>query len=133
MTSFSRSSSRLVELRRADEVGDQLEPEPDIGRQRARVEHRLVARGPRVERPADILDRFGDAARVAPARALEHHMLDEVREPALAVGFGARADRGVEPDRGRLRALHRVDRDRHAIGEAGQLSHSAAPPRARAA
>ena len=58
-----------------------------------------------------------------PPRALEHHMLDEVGEPALAVGLRARADRGVEPDRGRLRAVHRVDRDRHAVGQAGELSH----------
>ena len=123
----------LVEARRADEVGDEFEPQPDVGRQRARMEDGLVARGPRVERPADVLDRLGNAARVASARALEHHMLDEMREPALVVGFGARADRGVQPDRGRLRAVHRVDGDGDAIGEAGELSHSWPPPRARGA
>jgi uncharacterized protein YukE len=76
---------------------------------------------------ADILDRLGDGAGVAAARALEHHMLDQVGEPALAVGFGARADEGVQPDRRRLRARHRVDGDGHAIGEAGQLSHASSP------
>ena len=123
----------LVELRRADQVGDQLERQADIGRQRSRMEGRLVARGPGVERAADILDRLGDGAGVAAARALEHHMLDQMGEPALAVRLGARADEGVKPDRRRLRARHRVDRDGHAIGEAGQLSHASSPlPSARA-
>ena len=73
--------------------------------------------------PADILDRLGDGAGVAASRALEHHMLDQMGEPALAVRLRARPDEGMEPDRRRLRARHRVDRDGHAIGEAGELSH----------
>ena len=82
------------------------------------MECRLVARGPGVERPADILDRFGDAAGVAAARALEHHMLDEVGQAAERLRLGSRSDAGIEADRGRLRARHRVDRDGHAVGEA---------------
>ncbi len=123
----------LVEARRAHQVGDKFEREADIGRQRARMEHRLVARGPRVEAAADILDRFGNRAGIAAARALEHHMFDEVREPTHPVRLRARADRGVQPDRGRLRAVHRVDRDGQSIGQAGQVSHASHPRRAAAA
>ena len=94
----------LVEMRRADEVGDQLRDERQIAPERAAVEHRLVARGPGVEAPADILDRFGKRARVASARALEHHMLDEMREAAEALRLGARADARVEADGDGLRA-----------------------------
>ena len=38
-----------IEPRRAHQIGDQLEPQPDIGGQGARMEHRLVARGPGVQ------------------------------------------------------------------------------------
>ena len=122
----------LVELRRAHQVGDQLDRQRDIGGQDARMKRRLVARGPGVECPADILDRLGDGARVAAAGALEHHMLDQMGEAALALGLGARPDRGVEPDRGRSRARHRVDRDRQAIGQAGQAALIWLLPRAAA-
>ena len=72
----------LVEMRRADEVGDEFGDERQIAGERASVEHGLVARGPGVERAADILDDLGERTRVAAAGALEHHMLDEMGEAA---------------------------------------------------
>ena len=72
----------LADVRRADQVGDQFREERGIPGQGAPVEDGLVARGPGVDRPADILDRLGQSARVARPRALEHHMLDEMREAA---------------------------------------------------
>ena len=50
----------LVDPRAADQVGDQFERKPAIGRQGAGVKHGLVARGPGVQRAADILDRLGN-------------------------------------------------------------------------
>ena len=105
----------LVEMRRAHEIGDQLGDERQVAGQRPAVKHRLVARGPGVERSADILDRFGERARVAAAGALEHHMLDEMREAAELLRLGARADARIEAERDRLRARQRVDRDGQAI------------------
>ena len=43
----------------------------------------LLDAGLGVEIAADVLDRLGDLARVAAARALERHMLEEMREPVL--------------------------------------------------
>ncbi len=113
----------FVELRRSDQVGNQLQPQADIGGQRPGMEQGLVARRPGVQRSADILDRFGDGTRITAASALEHHMLDEVGEAALAFRLGPRADEGVKPDRHGLGAWHRVDGDRQTVGQARQFSH----------
>ena len=111
----------LVDFWRAHQIGDQLEREIDIGGQGAGVEHGLVARGPGVERAADILDRFGDGAGIAAPGPLEHHMLKQMGEPALAIDLRSGPDAGIKPDGGRSRARHRVDRDGQAVGQAGQL------------
>ena len=100
---------RLVEVRRANQVGNELGDERQVPRQRAAVEHSLIARGPGVERPADILDRLGERAGIAAAGSLEHHMFDEVRETAQPLRLRARAHAGVETERDRLRAGQRVD------------------------
>jgi hypothetical protein len=115
--------AHLVERWRADEVGDQLERQPDIGRQRARVEHRLVARRPRVERTADVLDQLADLARRAAAGALEHHMLEQMRDAVEWRRFVARPGRRIEPDRDGFDALHRPAGDTEAVGEGGQRHH----------
>jgi hypothetical protein len=79
---------RLVEMRRSDEIGDELGDKREIAGERAAVEYCLIARGPGVEASANILDDFGERARIAAAGALEHHMLDEMGEPAQACRFG---------------------------------------------
>jgi hypothetical protein len=85
--------------------------------QRTTVEDGLVARGPGVDDPADILDRFGDRASISRASAFEHHMLNDMREPIEMLRFGARADHRVKAERHRFRARKRVDRDRQPIGQ----------------
>jgi hypothetical protein len=56
----------------------------------------LVALGAGVELAADILDRFGDLPRRAPARALEHHMLEQVGKAVEPLLLVPRADVGEQ-------------------------------------
>ena len=96
-----------VEMRRADQVGDQLDAERQmLGQQRGR-EAGAVAVGPGVEVAADILDRLADLARLAAAGALEHHMLEQVGEAVELRRLVARAGIGIEADRDGLDARHR--------------------------
>src|SRR4030095_9614437 len=97
------------------------------GCERSSVERRLVARGPGVERSTYVLDRLGNGAGIAAARALEHHMLDQMGEAALAQWLGARADEGMQADGRRLGARHGIDGDNEPIGEAGEVNPCAPP------
>ncbi len=54
-----------------------------------------------VEVAADVLDRLGDVARAAPARALERHVLEQVRQSVLRDGLVARAGGDEDADGGR--------------------------------
>ena len=92
-TSFSRSRSLRGEMRPQDQVGDELERERHmLGHHRGRV-RRGVALGAGVELTADILDRFVELACRTAARALEHHMLEQVREAVEMLRLIARAAR----------------------------------------
>jgi hypothetical protein len=115
-----------VEVRRADQIGDHIEPEREIASEEAGVEDGVVARSPGVERAAGILDRLGNRARVAIARALEHHMLDHVGEARKSLGLRARTDIGIEADRDRLDAGHRLDRDGEPVRQAMEARGHAA-------
>ena len=118
-----------VEARPADEVGDQLDAQRQVAAKQPGVEHGMVARRPGVQRSPDILDVLGDALGVATAGALEHHMLDQMGEPALAGSLGPRADVGIKADGKRLDAGHGLDRHGQPVGQAVK---PCAHPRGRA-
>ena len=77
----------------------------------------LLARRERVEVTAERLEARGDRARVARGRALEHHVLDEVRDPELLGRFVARA--GAKPNAECQRAPvgHRLGQDGEPVRE----------------
>ena len=106
-----------LEMRSADKIRDQLGDQRQVAGQCAAMEHRLVAAGPGIERSSDVLDHLGQRARVAPAGALKHHMLDEVCETAEPPRFRARANACIEAKRNRLRARQRIGRDGETVGQ----------------
>ncbi len=82
-----------------------------------------IALGRGVELPADILDRFVELARRPLARALEHHMLEDVGEAVQMRRLVARPAPRENADRGRLQPGHVAADDAQAIVECRQLHH----------
>ena len=75
-----------------------------------------------VQVAADVLDRFGNVAGASLARALESHVLEEVRKPVLARALMSRAGRDEDADRRGLHMRHRVGRDGEAGGKGRDLN-----------
>ncbi len=99
----------LLELapgRRAEHVRHHVERDRQVVVEHARVDERRVLRGRRVQLGAELVEQLGDRGRVVPGAALEQHVLDEVREPALVAALVARAGVDPEADRDRAHALH---------------------------
>ena len=69
-----------VEVRALDQVGDQFDAQAQVLGHDARGEAGAVALGAGVEVAADILDRLADFSRGSTAGALEHHVLEQVRD-----------------------------------------------------
>ncbi len=118
----------------ADQIGDHADAQRQVARQQPGVEHRVIPRGPGVQRSADILDILGDRAGVARACALEHHMLDHMGQPAEASRLRSRADIGIEAHRQRLHPVHRLDRDGQPVRQSVEVgAHAASASVARSA
>ena len=92
MTPFSRASSPSSKTEFGEDVAEHVEGEVDILAEHARRVVGEFGRGRGVDLAADILDVLGDLARRAAARALEGHVLDEMRE-AVLVGRARGASR----------------------------------------
>src|SRR5579864_5061147 len=105
----------LLHVRRAQEIGDQFGKQRRILCKRSSIENGLVASCPGIDHSADVLDRFGDLARIAPSGTLEHHMLDDMSEPVEMIGLGAGPNHRIKTKSDRFRVGERVDRDREAI------------------
>ena len=102
ITPFSRSISPGVELRVAEHVDDHVERDVAVLGRALDVVPRVLLARERVELAADRVDLAGDVARGRPPlRALEEHVLREVRDPArLARSRSAsrpRASRSTTP------------------------------------
>ena len=86
-----------IELAVGENVGEHVEREVDVLAQHTGEIAGLLDAGLRVEVAADVLDRLGDLARVAPARALERHVLEQDAtgraRRALVARAGARRTR----------------------------------------
>ena len=117
-----------VEGRLGQDVGEHVERERHVGLEHAGVIGRVLGAGRGVEIAADRLDLLGDLPRGAPPRALERHVLEEMRDAVLVAPFVAAA--GIDPDaeRGGLEMRHRVGHDIDA-GFQGRHrdAHAAAP------
>ena len=72
-----------IEARMRQDVGQHVEPERDVGLEHARVIGRHLDAGAGIEIAADRLDLLGDLARGAARRALERHVLEEMRDAVL--------------------------------------------------
>ena len=94
--------------------GPQHHVPQQIGRERqVLVEHLDVVAGvflgrERVELAADRIDLLRDLLRRSARRALEQHVLDEMRDAALGVAFVARAAHQPHADRHRSHVRHRL-------------------------
>ena len=84
MTFFSRSSSSASNCALGENVADDVQRQTGVDPENAGEIAGPLDPGLRVEVAADVLDRLGDVAGASPARALERHVLDEMREPVLA-------------------------------------------------
>src|SRR5450759_5147809 len=96
-------------------VGQRLDRGPDIGVQHARVVAGVLLAGERVEFGAHAVEGLGDLRRCALRRALEHHVLDEVRHAGFVRRFVAAADSGPDPDGHRTHGVDALTED----GDAG--------------
>ena len=84
MTFFSRSSSSRVEHALGENVADHVQRQTGVNPENAGEIAGPLDPGLRIEVAADVLDRLGDVAGASPPRALERHVLDEMRQPVLA-------------------------------------------------
>ena len=103
----------LVGVERAlgENVGDDVERQVDVLAQHAGEIGGLLDAGLGVEVAADVLDRLGDFARAATARALERHVFEQMRQPVLARALVARSGGDEHAERRGLQMRHRVGDD----------------------
>ena len=80
-----------LEGRIGEDVGQHVERKRHVGAQDARVIGRALDAGRRIEIAADRLDLLGDLARGAARRALECHVLEEMRDAVLVGALVAAA------------------------------------------
>ena len=101
-----------IERRLGQDVGQHVERERHVGLEHARVIGGGLVTGRGVEIAADRLDLLGDLARGAPRRALERHVLEQMRDAVLVGALVAAAGADPDAERGALEMRHRVGDDR---------------------
>src|SRR6202035_2956868 len=108
----------LVERWAEKHVAEDRYGQTQFGAGHARPEHRGLAIGRGVEHAADALDGLADVSggRVS-LPALEHHVLDEMADPAFRLGLVARTDRDHEGDRDRGATRQRNGREPGSPGQ----------------
>ena len=109
-----------------EKVADDVEHEIRVARQNAGEIACPFDAGLCVQVAAYILYRLGDLAGASTARALERHMLDEMREPMLARALVARSRLDEHADRRRLNMGRRLGDDGEPRGKARNLNAHAA-------
>jgi hypothetical protein len=107
-----------LEARVADHVDEHVERDVPVLRRAADVVARVLLAGERVELAADAVDLAGDrACRRPPLRALEEHVLGEVRDPVRLGALVAGAGRVHEHAGDGLRLRHRRREQADAVRE----------------
>ncbi len=131
MTFFSRVTSSGIEARMRQDVGEHVEPERDVGLEHAGVIGGHLDAGAGIEVAADRLDLLGDLARGAARRALERHVLEEMRDAVLVRRFVAAAAPDPDAERSGLQMRHRIGDHDQSGRDAGDFdTHAATPSRA---
>ena len=113
-----------------EDVGDDVERKVDVLAEHAGEIGGLLDAGLGVEIAADVLDRLGDRPRVALGRALERHVLEQMRQPVFAFAFVARAGGDEHAERGGAQIAARVGDDAQARRQ-GRQPHAHAATLAR--
>ena len=108
-----------VEGRVLEDVGQDIDGERYIIAQDPGVIGSLFACGVGVDETADAFDFLGDAARRAPCRSLERHVLEHVGDAVRVLGFVARACANPHAHRCRLQMGHLVGDDSQTILKPG--------------
>ena len=121
-------SFELLRVERAlgEKVANDVKHEIRVARQNAGEIACPFNAGLCVEVAADVFDRLGDFAGASTARALERHMLDEMREPVLARALVARSRLDEHADRRGLNMGRRLGYDGEPRGKARNLNAHAA-------
>ena len=121
-----------IEARGKHDVAQEVEREPQILAQHARVIGGRVDAGGGVELAAHRLDLLGDGLGAATLGALEGHMLEEMRDAVLGGAFAAAAGPDPNPERDGLDVAPLMAHYGEAIGETGELdAHAPTSVRAR--
>ena len=110
-----------------ENVADYVERQADVAAHDAGEIAGPLDAGLGVEVAADVLDRLGDVARASLARALERHVLQEMRQPVLARALVTRADRHEDADRRGLHMRRPVSDDGEARGQGRDMNAHARP------
>src|SRR5262249_54452105 len=110
------------------DVGENVDGKLDVLLQHLRVIGGVLARGIGVQVPAHGLDLGGDVKRAAAFRALEGHVLQEMRHAVDRRRLVARANIDPDAERYRLDAVRGVGEDAHAALERGDARAHATPP-----
>ena len=115
-----------VECALGEKIAHDVERELDVAAHQAGEIARSLDSGLRIEIAADVLDRLGDFAGASTARALERHVLDEMRESVLACALVARSRGDEDADRRGPHMRRRLGDDGEPGRKAGDLNAHAA-------
>ena len=113
-----------LEQRVQHDVGEDVERALDVRLQHPRVVGGHLLAGIGVDVAADVLDLLGDPPRGPGRRALERHVLEEVRDAVLLDPLVPAAGGEEDADRGRAQPRHRLDGDPEAVRQLVDLDAS---------
>ncbi len=119
MTFFSRSMSSSEEQRIGDQVGEDLDRQRQMLVEHLQVIAGVFLRREGVDLSADRIDLLGDLLGVARRRALEEHVLDEVRDAGGFRGLVTRTARQPDADGDRADVRHPLGGETDTVGKHG--------------
>src|SRR5690606_33454227 len=111
----------LVEQRFRQDVRQHIDGERHMILEDPRIIRGGLRGGGGIQFAADILDFLGDVAGAAPCRALEGHVLEEMGDAVLVLGFVARAGLDPHAEGDALQMWHGFGRDRQPGSKPGHL------------
>jgi len=94
------SKIRVIQARGQHKVGQNIERERDVLIQYPALVGCVLPTGIGVQRPTNCLQRVGDLQSRAALRALEHHVLEEMADARVSIGFVGGSLPDPDSDRG---------------------------------